>query len=134
MSTVSASAATIFDLVIGFAIDSILQWAGTGRRGRNAIKKGASFYMGSRARCQQDSRARPCAKPASGAGGMRSGGGGSGVAHEEQGLARAHEAELFASQPLDGAGVGAQGRDLGREVRVLRLQLLDLARERFRAV
>src|SRR6266850_2117774 len=39
MSTSSASAATIFDLVIGFAIDSILQWALRGAAARTPSKK-----------------------------------------------------------------------------------------------
>jgi hypothetical protein len=44
MSTVSARAATIFDLVIGFAIDSILQWAPRGAAAGNPEKRSAILH------------------------------------------------------------------------------------------
>src|SRR4051794_8840323 len=107
MSTSSASAATIFDLVIGFAIDSFLQWAlrapGAGTHSkRRAILHGDSGAVSR----SEIALARIWRGRARSAGGV-------GVADEEHRLPGADEAELLAGEPLDRARVGAQGGDLG---------------------
>ena len=51
------------------------------------------------------------------------------VADQEYRFSGPREAQLFASQPLDRARVGAQRLDLGREPEVLRAQVVELLGE-----
>src|SRR5258706_13949863 len=73
MSTVSASAATIFDLVIGFAIDSILQWAVRGAAARTPSKKERHSTWGVTRGVNRIRGPRYGGIPVSGAGGMGQG-------------------------------------------------------------
>src|SRR5258706_16205879 len=73
MSTVSASAATIFDLVIGFAIDSILQLAFRGAAARTPSKKERHSTCGVTRGVNRIRGPRYGGIPASGAGGMGQG-------------------------------------------------------------
>src|SRR5262245_26578303 len=113
MSTFSASAAMIFDLVIGFAIrvSSLLCVGFLVGTFQVLGQKGSAFYPRFPARCQQQSARRPLPGP-------------SGLkwvelrplwrrlAQHEHALAGARQAQLLAREALDGRGVAAQGDDL----------------------
>src|SRR5207249_3786272 len=122
-STFSARAATIFDLVIGFAIESILLSPCCvgffGKAGhstwppRPAVNMISHSIDGPRALWGNNLPVVRCGF----------------FADHEDGLARTDETELLAREPLDRRRVRAQRPDLGREAGVVRLELLDLPSE-----
>src|SRR5690242_9598518 len=137
MSTSSARAATIFDLVIGFAIESFLHESvdacASPSAERAAILHGderrlsTEFPRGARSRAGSDlSAAR--GRRRSGGSALRL------VAEEEDRLAGLHEPELLAGQALDGPGVRLEGGDLRGQAAVLLPELRDLAGQGLRAL
>src|SRR5687768_7077627 len=101
MSTSSASAATIFDLVIGFPIDSPLPVARSGCAVSRRIKKSGHSIR----------HVQPGVKGRTKSGGTEERARRS-VTKQEDGFSGAREAELFARETLDRRGIAAQRRDV----------------------